>query len=120
MKIIRWILGGIILFINRLTQPARGSRDAEKQQAVELALADYSLYQFQACPFCVKARRELVRLNLPITLRDAKASPWREELLQEGGKVQVPCLRIQHSDERVEWLYESDDIIAFLQRQFPL
>lgn len=35
------------------------------------------------------------------------------DLLQGGGKGQVPCLRIE-SEGQVEWMYESDEIINYL------
>ena len=31
-----------------------------------------------------------------------------------GGKIQVPCLRIEKNDNEIEWLYESKDIIEHL------
>jgi glutaredoxin len=121
MKIVRWFLGRIVLFFNWLTWPRAGLRAEARQQEVETALTNYALYQFHACPFCVKVRRVLRRLNLPMALRDAKAEgPFRRELLQQGGAVKVPCLRIAHSDGSTEWMYESSDIIAYLEKTFPL
>jgi glutathione S-transferase len=34
--------------------------------------------------------------------------------------MKVPCLRIEHEDGHSEWMYESDEIVAYLQRRFPL
>ncbi|GIS19401.1 MAG: hypothetical protein CM15mP120_13170 [Pseudomonadota bacterium] len=48
------------------------------------------------------------------TLRDPEAY---RELLQGGGRGMVPCLRIERGDE-VEWMYESMDIIRYLDAQF--
>ena len=121
MKFVRWFLGRIVLFVNWLTWPRAGVRNPEAQQQVEVAVANHSLYQFHACPFCVKVRRQMQRLNLPIALRDAKAEgPYRDELRQQGGEVKVPCLRIDHADGSTEWMYESSDIIAYLNKTFPL
>jgi hypothetical protein len=39
-------------------------------------------------------------------------------LLEGGGQVKVPCLRITNADGNVEWMYESDDIISYLQKNF--
>jgi glutathione S-transferase len=39
-------------------------------------------------------------------------------LLQGGGKVQTPCLRIAGEDGQVRWMYESGDIIRYLQQRF--
>ena len=73
-----------------------------------------SLYQFYACPFCVKTRRAIHQLNIDIELRDINKNPsHREQLEAATGKIKVPCLRIEQGDE-VRWMHESDDIIEFL------
>lgn len=75
------------------------------------------LFQFKSCPYCVKVRRAMVRLNMDIELRDTRKNPDdKAALLAGGGKTQVPCLRIEHDDGRVEWMYESADIVAFLEK----
>ncbi len=85
---------------------------------VEKEAARLSLYQFHACPFCVKTRRALHRLNVPMTLHDAKNDPvQRDRLLTGGGKAKVPCLHIQE-DGQSRWLYESNTIIAYLEQRF--
>jgi glutathione S-transferase len=38
-------------------------------------------------------------------------------LVNQGGKLQVPCLRIE-KDGKVEWLYESSSIINYLNDEF--
>ncbi len=118
VKAIREGLGRLIIFIDFITRPAKMKRTDTEQQAVNEALSHMSLYQFYACPFCVKTRRALHRLNLPIALRDAKpGSPNRDELLNGGGQVKVPCLRIDEG-EKTRWMYESNDIIAYLEDRF--
>ncbi|EAS64717.1 glutathione S-transferase N-terminal domain-containing protein [Photobacterium angustum] len=117
MKVIRWILGRIILVLNFIFSPRGIKRSAEQQHEVNKAVAQLKLYQFDACPFCVKVRREAKRLSLPLETRDAKVSPWEQELIEQGGKRKVPCLRIENEDG-VEWMYESSDIIAYLQKRF--
>lgn len=121
MKFVRWFLGRIVLLINWLTWPRAGKRSAEDQKRVEAELENHALYQFHACPFCVKVRRAMQRLNLPIELRDAKGDEKsRLELQMQGGEVKVPCMRIEHKDGRVEWMYESSDIICYLEQKFSL
>lgn len=118
VKAIREGLGRLIIFIDFITRPAKMKRSDSEQQAVNEALSHMSVYQFYACPFCVKTRRALHRLNLPITLRDAsQGSPYRDELQNGGGHIKVPCLRIDE-DEKASWLYESNDIIAYLENRF--
>lgn len=118
VKLLRQGLGGIIAFISWITRPRKLKRSPEAQARVEAELKNFALYQFFACPFCIKTRRALHRLNLPIEQRNAQqGSPHREELAQGGGRVKVPCLRIDENDNTT-WMYESDDIIAYLEKRF--
>lgn len=111
-------LGQIIIFIDFITRPRKMQRSTEEQAAVAQAAASLSLYQFRACPFCVKTRRTLHKLNVPMQLRDAKNDAQaRADLLEQGGKVQVPCLRIEENGQST-WLYESKAIAAYLQDRF--
>ena len=119
MAFIRWFLGRIILTINFLTTPRGMKRSKEAQAQVDQQTRHLAIYQFHACPFCVKVRRALKRYSLNIELRDAKNNAmYKEELLKEGGRVQVPCLRISNDDGSVSWLYESSDIIRYLEQRF--
>ena len=121
MKVIRWILGQIILVLDFLTSPKAVVREAARQKAIDDVTATMSMYQFKTCPFCVKVRRELKRHALHIELRDAKNdAELKAELVREGGQHKVPCLRIEKPGHSVEWLYESNDIIAYLKNQFKL
>lgn len=121
MKVVRWLLGLIVMGLHYLTLPRRGKRSPQQQQQVEEALRGYSLYQLPTCPFCVKVRRTLRRLNLPLELRDVRGDAChRQDLISGGGKMKVPCLRIDHANGHTEWMYESDDIAAYLQGRFPL
>ena len=121
MKLVRWILGRIILVIDVLTSPKPIVRDAAAQKAIDETTASMSLYQFKTCPFCVKVRRELKRHALNIETRDAKDNAEvKAELVREGGRHKVPCLRTESTDGSVTWLYESNDIIAHLKHQFNL
>lgn len=118
IKALRVGLGQLIVFGDAVTRPRRQRRSAQGQAAVVKDAANLSLYQFHACPFCVKTRRALHRLNVPMTLHDAKNDPvQRERLLAGGGKIKVPCLHIQDQGQS-RWLYESNEIIAYLEQRF--
>ncbi|NLQ17843.1 glutaredoxin [Marinomonas sp. M1K-6] len=118
IKLIRNLLGVIIATADVLTRGTKLKRTPEKQQQVNAEAKELSLYQFFACPFCIKTRRAMYKLNLPIETRSAsEGSPHRDVLLQGGGKVKVPCLRIE-KEGNVEWLYESSDIIRYLETRF--
>ncbi|MDU3294840.1 MAG: glutaredoxin, partial [Pseudomonas aeruginosa] len=91
LKAVRNGLGQAIILADFVSRPRKLQRSAEAQAEVERALRNLSLYQFRACPFCVKTRRAMHRLNLPMQLKDAMNDPQaRQALLEGGGKVKVP------------------------------
>jgi len=118
VKALRVGLGQLIIFIDFITRPGKKQRPAEVQAQVNTAAKTLTLYQFHACPFCVKTRRTLRRLNVPVALRDAKNNEQdRQTLLQQGGKIKVPCLRIEENGQTT-WMYESKVIIDYLDKRF--
>jgi len=118
VKALRVGLGQLIVAGDALTRPRPQKRSPQGQAAVNKDAAALSLYQFHACPFCVKTRRAMHRLNVPVALHDAKRDPQaREQLLAGGGKIKVPCLRIEEAGG-TRWMYESSDIIAYLEQRF--
>jgi len=118
-RTIRIILGPFMLLGELLTTPKGITRSPEEQQKVDEACKSLTLYQFRTCPFCIKVRKELKRLSLDIEKRDALKDPAaRAELLENGGEVKVPCLRITNEHGKYTWMYESDDIIAYLRERF--
>ncbi|MEN5304377.1 MULTISPECIES: glutathione S-transferase N-terminal domain-containing protein [unclassified Pseudomonas] len=118
VKALRVGLGQLIVFGDWISRPAKQKRDVAAQAHVEQEAKGLALYQFHACPFCVKTRRTLHRLNVPVALRDAKNDDvHRQALLEGGGRVKVPCLRIEEAG-KVTWMYESKAIIAYLDKRF--
>lgn len=118
-KTIRLIVGPIILFIDKITTPKGIKRPEEEQQKIDNEVTNLVLYQFKTCPFCIKVKRNNKRLSLNIETRDAQHNPvHREELLNGGGQVKVPCLKIVDDKGNDQWMYESDDIMQYLQGRF--
>ena len=118
-KPVRWLLAQIIIFIDWMTRPKPVERSAEEQKEIDKQTSNMVLYQFYQCPFCVKTRRQIHRLALDIEKRDARNDPqWNKELISEGGKYQVPCLKITAADGSVQWMYESTEINQFLNEKF--
>jgi glutaredoxin len=118
-KTAQYIIGPIILLWDKLNPPRSMVRSPEEQRQVDASSNNLVLYQFKMCPFCVKARRAIKRLSLKIETRDAlREESSREELLTGGGKIKVPCLRIADDAGNTTWMYESSDIIAYLQERF--
>ena len=95
MTLIRKILGFLILTFDRLFTPAvEVSRTPADQSALDQKLSNWTLYHLEACPFCVKVRRQMKRLAITIPLKEINARPENHQELMKGGKLdQVPCLR---------------------------
>jgi len=118
-KTLRLILTPFMLLWASLATPKGLTRSPEAQQQTDSECEKLALYQFNTCPFCIKVRHELARLSLPITLRDAQHhAGHRADLLAGGGKIQTPCLQITDDQGAVQWLYESKEIIGYLQQRF--
>lgn len=118
-RTLRLILTPVVLINEKFSTPRAVTRSAEEQARVEKATSNLALYQFKACPFCIKVRKEMARLGLPIETRDAQNDPENRAALEAGGgRVKVPCLLIEHDNGTQQWLYESDDINAWLREQF--
>lgn len=118
MTVVRWILGRLILLIDALTSPRGIKRPANEQEALDQQTRSLSLYQYKACPFCVKVRRFMKSSSLQIETRDAKDPVTGTELQEQGGQLKVPCLKIVKTDGTTSWLYESREIINYLSQRF--
>ena len=120
-KPIRWFLGQIIILLDWVTRPKPVERSVDAQNEIDRQTKSIVLYQFKQCPFCVKTRRTVRRLALQIEKRDARNDPkWNQELINDGGKYQVPCLKITTDDGAVEWMYESSHINEYLNERFSV
>ena len=116
--LIRTILSGLILFFNWVFTPKSVKREQAEQAKINEAAKDLTLYQYKACPFCVKVRREMKRSALNIETKDAKrCESSKEELVAGGGQLKVPCLKINEGGEE-KWMYESKEIISYLNNRF--
>jgi glutaredoxin len=121
MNFVRWILGRLVLGYDLLTRPKPVKRNAAAQKEFDEKTQNFALYQFNACPFCVKVRRQIRRHALNIELRDARNDETHKQaLIDGGGQHKVPCLRIQNVAGDDTWLYESNDIISYLGRELKL
>lgn len=118
-RLIRWPLGQLVIFFDRITRPSSPVHPPEKRAELDAITASMKLYQFKQCPYCVKTRRSIRRLGLNIETRGARNDPqWHSELINQGGKYQVPCLRLVKADGSQQWMYGSNDIIDYLDQRF--
>ena len=73
---------------------------------------DYKLFVGTICPYCKKVENFMNENNIDIEIVNIeKDRDAMNELIEKGGKRQVPCL--YHDGE---YLYESDDIIKILRQ----
>ena len=118
-KTLRLIIGPILLISDWITTPKGVERSSEKQQLIDNDARKLVLYQFRTCPFCIKTRRAIKRLSLNIEIRDAQHDDDnRQQLLHGGGQIKVPCLVVNDESQGKTWMYESSDIIDYLQTRF--
>jgi glutaredoxin 3 len=75
-----------------------------------------TLYYKPTCAFCRRVLAVVDRLSLEVELKDIVSDEAAAtELVTVGGKLQVPYLIDATTDTA---LYESDDIVAYLQKQY--
>ncbi|KVW96200.1 glutaredoxin family protein [Thiobacillus denitrificans] len=118
-KTVRVVVGPFVLLGDCLTRPKGIVRPEAEQQAIDARTQHLALYYFPTCPFCLKTRRTIRRLSLKIELRDAQHSTaHRDALLAGGGKPQVPCLQATDAQGLPTWLYDSNAVTAYLNREF--
>jgi glutaredoxin len=81
-------------------------------------LDHFVLYQYASCPFCAMVRRFLCAKGVELPMRDTLRDPEAQaELIEGGGRAMVPCLRVAQADGTFSWLYESRDIMVYLNEQ---
>jgi glutaredoxin len=118
-KTLRIILGPFMLIGEFITRPKRLVRADGEQATVDQQCESLALYQYKTCPFCIKVRQEMHRLALNIERLDAQhPGENRDALIKQGGQAKVPCLRITDTAGNTQWLYESGEIIKYLQKRF--
>lgn len=71
------------------------------------------LYEFEACPFCRKAREALTLLDLPAMIYPCPrgGTRYRPQVEAEGGRTMFPYLKDPNTGAA---MYESDDIVDYL------
>ena len=74
--------------------------------------ASIRLYTGNYCPYCLRVKKELERLNLPYEAVDADAD-GREEVMRLSGQHLIPILTIGD-----DVLADSSHIIRELRRRF--
>ena len=79
-----------------------------------MGIPEFTLYLSTFCPFCIKVRFFMEQHGIELPVKNVGDQVvYSEELKVIGGKTQVPCLVIDGKA-----LYESDDIINWLQENW--
>lgn len=80
------------------------------------------LYQAESCPYCQRTRNKLTQLGVSYVVhnpRNAAGHVRNEQTQREletlGGADQIPFLV---DTERQETLYESEEIVAYLEEHY--
>jgi glutathione S-transferase len=89
-----------------------------QQIKVQRGDAMIQLYMRDGCPFCQKVLAAVQQFGMEegkdfAVIDAAPETPGREVVLRVGGKAMVPFM----IDKDVS-MYESDDIIAYLEKKF--
>ncbi len=75
-----------------------------------------SLYYRPTCFFCIRVLCSLPKFNLSIETKNiSKDHQAMTDLVTKGGKQQVPALKITDSTSKETWMYESKDILQYLE-----
>jgi len=72
LRLLREGSGRVLILIDWLFKPSVVKRSVEDQSKADQETKILKLYQFYACPFCVKTRRAIKRLNLKVETRNAR------------------------------------------------
>jgi glutaredoxin len=116
---VRLLLAPIMLLWEVVSRKRPVVRTPTAQQLVDAQCKDLALYQFKTCPFCIKVRKEMHHLALPIARNDAQHNAvHRADLLAATGLTKVPCLRMTDATGQVQWMHDSKAIIGYLQSRF--
>lgn len=74
----------------------------------------FDIYILETCPYCQKVINFMKEKNIQFHKFDISNNDNKLRLLALGGKEQVPFLFNEDTNEK---MYESDDIIKYLERE---
>lgn len=104
--------------VNWFKSPACLQRSAKEMQSLARETRGVSLYFHQLCPVCIRIRRVLRELNVPIELRDVRKSPiYCDDLLAGVGEIRTPCLRVVENGN-IDWICGVEPILEYLMNRF--
>lgn len=80
-------------------------------------MADITFYELPGCPFCAKVRTKLEALELEYdTIEVPRSHGDRTEVEEVSGQTGVPV--INDDSQGITGMYESDDIVEYLEETY--
>ena len=118
MKVLRLPIKISIRIVDLLFKPKMHQLPLAAHDKAYQLIRGHTLYQFRDCPFCVKVRWAMRRMGVDLPYADAKNDPGaRKSLAEGGGKIKVPCLHISNGIDQDQWIYESGEIVTYLEQR---
>ena len=80
-------------------------------------MSQIQFYVLPGCPYCAKVEDKLQELDLEYESHEVpRSKPERDEVEDVSGQRGVPV--IVDADNGVDGMYESDDIVEYLERTY--
>ena len=103
----------------RVTGHPMVDRSTTEQAGVDADSGHLVLYDMPTCPYCCMVKRRIDCLGLNIQVRDVVSDDDAyQTLIEATGRSQVPCLNISDPGGESRWMFESRDIVDYLQGRF--
>lgn len=121
MAVVNRVQGVCAMYADRWFKVKPVKRNQEEQVSLARESRRIHLYFCKSCINSIKIKRQCESLGLRVIEKDVKRiSDYCNELLNGGGELRVPCLRIEGSNgKKARWLYGNDSISEYLERRFP-
>lgn len=102
---------------SRIFKKSRDTEQPSETLQITPGFENLALYYRNSCPFCLYVLGCMRAHKIVLELKNtAEEEANLQALVQGGGKSQVPCLRIEEKG-KVKWLYESSDIVEYLEKK---
>jgi len=121
MSVMHRMQGFCFMFSDYFFKVKPVKRSSEDQASLDRESRKMQLYFCKLCPKSIKVKRRCEELGLRVVVKDVlRINAYKNELLNGGGQLKVPCLRIEgRSGQDSNWVYDGEDILEYLERRFP-
>lgn len=110
---------GLSSFFASLLRGFSGIRRQKGIKDMNIEPTSIELWSYEASPHCRLVREVLTELEIPYLLHNVgKRSPNRKRFVQKSGRMMVPYLVDSNTDKGSKGMFESCDIIKYLQKTY--